>query len=202
MTSAMPGDRMPRVTALLGSPRREGNTHLMARAVLEGARAEGATATEVFLDEYEIRPAGEVGDAKPRRIDSRQDDEFVQVLHLFLRAQLVVWASPVYWQGLTAQLKSFCDRLGAYFRHPDYVERFRGKHHVAVCAFERPDARHHRWVTEAVQLTAEYLGGEYSGHVYAPGTYEKGAVQTKAGTLLRCRELGARSVRRMSRPTS
>lgn len=190
-----------KVVALLGSPRRNGNTHVMACKVLEGASEEGAIVESIFLDDYCIYPTGALSDKKEERADTRQNDDYFKVFERFIRADLVVWASPVYWQGVTSQMKLFCDGLSLYFKHPRYGELFRDKNHVSICAFERSESFHHIWVTQAISLLAEYTGGQYLGEVYAPNTYEWGAVKNDSITLSRCTQLGRACVEKIRKMT-
>ena len=84
------------VLALCGSPRKYGNTDIMADAVLDGARAAGATTDKFYLDDYRVRRIGEVADNSRQRDDPRRDDDLPQLLERFLSADIVIWATPVY----------------------------------------------------------------------------------------------------------
>ena len=56
------------------------------------------------MDEYYVRPIGEVCDNSRERSDPRSDDDFPRLLEEFLNVDVVIWAIPVYWAGLSAQL--------------------------------------------------------------------------------------------------
>jgi multimeric flavodoxin WrbA len=186
------------ILALIGSPRKHGNTDIMADHVLQGAAALGAHTSKIYLDDHHVRPIAEVADNSRERDDPRRDDDFPGLLGRFLAADIVVWSTPVYWQGVSAQMKCFLDRMSSYFNHPAYRERFRGKGHVVVCAYGRPEARNGEWVTEPMKLTAKVLHGTYIGDVHA-SIYEKGRVREMPEVLAACRELGASAVRTMQR---
>jgi len=185
-----------RVLALIGSPRKQGNTDIMADEVLRGARDAGEEISKIHLDDYRIRPIGEVCDNSRQRDDPRKDDDFPALLQQFLDAHIVVWSTPVYWQGPSAQMKCFLDRLSSYFRRPPYAEGFDGKGHVVVCAFGRPEPEHGKWITEPMKVVVEVLRGCYLGDVCA-SVYEKGKVRTQPEVLRACYELGMRSVEEM-----
>ncbi len=187
-----------RVLALVGSPRKRGNTDIMADEVLRGARAAGAETAKIMLDDYCVRPIGEVRDSSSEREDPRQDDDFPTLLDRFLHSHIVVWSTPVYWLGLSAQMKCFLDRLSSYFRRRPYAERFDGKGHIVLCAFGRSDPDHGRWVTEPMKVCVEVLRGHYLGDVCA-SAYEKGRVREMPGVLQACYELGMRSVEELQR---
>ena len=116
------------VLALQASPRKEGNTVTLARAILEGLKSGGVKrVSEVFLDELEIHPCTNC-DACRREGGPFCvfDDGMSPLYRRFIEADLVVLASPVYWWSISAQLKLFIDRLyGLNFeKHPEY---YRGK---------------------------------------------------------------------------
>lgn len=187
--------------ALIGSPRKHGNTDIMADELLEGAESAGASASKVYLDDYLVRPIAEVADNTRQREDPRRDDDFPLVLERFLSADVVVWSTPVYWQGVSAQMKCFLDRMSSYFNHPEYVHRFRGKGHVVLCAFGRPEQQHGEWITGPMKLTVEVLHGTYLGDVCA-SVYQKGRVREIPEVLEACRALGTSAVRAMREPSS
>lgn len=184
------------VVALIGSPRKGGNTDIMADEVLEGAKAAGAVVSKIYLDDHHVRPIAEVVDSSSRRDDPRSDDDFPGLLEQFLAADVVVWATPVYWQGVSAQMKCFLDRMSSYFKRPEYVERFKGKGHIVLCAFGSPEPRHGDWVTEPMKVTVEVLHGRYLGDVCAC-VYEKGKVRDYPDILRKCRHLGAEAVQKV-----
>ena len=142
---------------MIGSSRKQGNTDIMADEVLAGAKMAGATTLKIYLDDYLVRPIAEVADNTRKRDDPRRDDDFPLLLERFLFADVIIWATPVYWQGLSGQMKCFLDRMSSYFNHPKYIERFTGKGHIVLCAFCRPEQQHGNWVTKPMNLTIEVL---------------------------------------------
>jgi putative NADPH-quinone reductase len=187
------GHETMRILALIGSPRKQGNTDIMADEVLAGARSAGAVAAKIYLDDHHIRPIAEVADNSRARDDPRNNDDFPGLLERFLAADIVVWSTPVYWQGPSAQMKCFLDRMSSYFNHPEYRERFAGKGHIVLCAYGRPEARHGDWVIEPMKLTVEVLHGVYIGDVRA-SVYRNGEVRKMREVLSACRELGMKAI--------
>jgi len=187
------------VLALLGSPRKGGNSEILADEVLWGAAEAGAGTAKVHLDDLWIRPIAEVMDNRAKREDTRSDDDFPGLLERFLDAQIVVFATPVYWAGVTAQTKCFIDRLSAYAWRPPYAERFKGKGYAVACTFAVKELEHGEWVTKPLQCCVDVLGGRYLGDVCA-SVYKKGAVREMADALHAARELGAKAVEQMQEP--
>ncbi|UCB53123.1 MAG: flavodoxin family protein [Candidatus Zixiibacteriota bacterium] len=181
------------VLALIGSPRKQGNTDIMADRLLAAAEEQGAETSKIYLDDYDVRPIGEVCDNSRQRDDPRSDDDFPALLECFLGANVIVWSTPVYWQGPSAQMKCFLDRMSSYFNRAEYAERFRGKGHIVLCAFGRPEQKHGEWITEPMKLTAEVLHGAYLGDVCV-SVYEKGKIREMPEALEACRKLGVECV--------
>lgn len=114
---------------LAGSPRREGNSATLAKAVVRGAQAAGTEVVLRFLDDY---ISGFLRDCRTCRdadghctIADRYGALFRED---FLPAEGVVFCSPIYWYGLSAQTKAFFDRSFCYYAasNPDSVDVLNG----------------------------------------------------------------------------
>ena len=88
-----------KIIAMVGSPRKIGNTDIMADEVLKGASDFGAMVDKIYLDDYYVRPIAEVFDSTAKREDIRSDDDFPALLERFLNADVAILATPVYWFG-------------------------------------------------------------------------------------------------------
>jgi len=78
-----------KVIALLGSPRRNGNTDIMAGEALRGAHEAGAETDIIAIDDCHVRPIGEVCDKTSERDDPRSDNGFLDLLEYFLNSDIV-----------------------------------------------------------------------------------------------------------------
>lgn len=97
--------RQKRLLILAGSPRRDGNSAALGAAAQRGAQAAGSAATLLFLDDY-IK-----GFLPDLRHASAPDDRYAELfLEHFLPADGVLFCTPLYWYGMSAQTKAFFDR--------------------------------------------------------------------------------------------
>lgn len=98
---------------LKASPRADGNTATMADRLAAGLRAAGHDdIVEFRLNDLEIRPCQACDRClKPPYAGCALDDDFQRVLPAFRDADLVVFAAPVYWWHVCAQMKAFVDRM-------------------------------------------------------------------------------------------
>lgn len=102
------------IVVLSGSPRKGANTDTMVEAFAETAR-EGGHAVEVIRVASK-KIAGCLGCQYcfAHKGACVQKDEMAGVIELLKGADMVVFASPIYWFDITAQEKTAIDRLYAF----------------------------------------------------------------------------------------
>lgn len=103
-----------KVLIINGSPRANGNTDVLADALATGARRAGHAAEAVTIRSLNIKPCiGCYGCAAKKGDPCVQKDDMKEIYTRFDEAQVIVFASPLYWWQLTAQMKTVIDRLFA-----------------------------------------------------------------------------------------
>jgi len=110
------------VVAILGSPRRNGNSETLAREALREAEKQGANATVHVLNAMKYRGCQGCESCKTGREDCALKDDLTPVLASIHEADALLVASPVYFGELTSQLKAFMDRCYS-FAKPDFMNR-------------------------------------------------------------------------------
>ena len=96
-----------------GSPRKNGNTNTLAGWVAEAAEAAGAEVETVDAANLDYKTNGCLGCMKCQASEAFEcaiEDEASEVLRRMGAADVVVFATPVYYAGPTAQLKLLLDR--------------------------------------------------------------------------------------------
>jgi len=97
------------ILGISGSPRRNGNTELLIREFMRGAEAGGHKTELIILSELKISPCTSCGSCQKDGKCIINDD--MQLMHKkLLEADCIAFASPIYFCGVSAQLKSFIDR--------------------------------------------------------------------------------------------
>ena len=99
--------------AIQSSPNTDGLTASSTQAVLEGFEAEGGDVELIHLNQMEIRPclACDRGWGTCRDGDCIQEDDLDLIRGKIAEADVLVFATPVYWQDLSESAKRFLDRL-------------------------------------------------------------------------------------------
>ncbi len=97
------------VLGISGSPRRNGNTELLIREFMRGAEDVGHKTELIILNKLKISPCTSCGSCQKSGTCIIDDD--MQLMHKkLLEVDCIVFASPIYFCGVSAQLKSFIDR--------------------------------------------------------------------------------------------
>jgi len=104
-------DRLKQIKclAVACSPRRGGNTDLLARRALEGASAAGAAGELIYLRDYHYAPCAACdGCFKKGRCVVKDDASLI--FEKILEADRVLFAAPIFSMGICAQAKMLIDR--------------------------------------------------------------------------------------------
>ena len=108
---------MSRIVVLVGSMRKGGNTDLLAQAFTEGARKNN-TVEIVSVADYKVNPCIGCNSCFTREGNQCfQKDDMVKIYEKLKIADIAVIASPVYFYGISAELKAIIDRLHTPMRN-------------------------------------------------------------------------------------
>jgi multimeric flavodoxin WrbA len=136
---------MKKVVALLGSPRRGGNSETLSDKILETAQSLGAETTKFALNELAFKGCQACMGCKTGSEKCVVKDDLAKVLDAVSEADVLIMASPIYFGELNGQLKSALDRMYAFLT-PDYMTNPNpsrlspGKKCVFVLSQANPDA--------------------------------------------------------------
>lgn len=108
---------MSKIVILIGSMRKGGNTQLLAQAFAEGAGNQNDVEI-ISVADYKVNPCIGCNSCFTRENNRCfQEDDMVQIYDKLKTADIVVIASPVYFYGISAQLKAIIDRLHTPMRN-------------------------------------------------------------------------------------
>jgi len=163
-----------RVLGIVGSPRRNGNTHSMVLKALEGAKAEGALTDILFLADMKIRECDGCHACWKGHSCSKNDD-MLDIYQKIAAADAIVFGTPVYWFGPTALMKCLLDRF-VYFNCPTNRIKVKGKKALLLVPFEDTDLGTAGPLVDMFQKSINYLEMELDRVILAPGLEKKGEV--------------------------
>lgn len=161
-----------RVLVLNGSPRKHGNTELLARAFAKGAEENNEVEVLPVAD-FDISPCigcnycyvSEGGKCAKR-------DDMTIIYEKMMKTDMLVLASPVYFYGISAQLKAVIDRLHTPMRETFPV---RSMGLLLAGAAELPEMFDS--ILTQYRLALSYFKLEDAGKVLVRGVREKGDIE-------------------------
>jgi putative NADPH-quinone reductase len=102
-----------KITILMGSPNRKGSTHLLAESFKRGAEEAGHTCEVIDVCRADLHPC--IGCVRcGYEGPCAQKDDMEAIRGKLLRSDMVVFATPLYYYGMSAQLKALVDRFCAF----------------------------------------------------------------------------------------
>jgi len=181
---------MKKMLILVGSPRRNGNSALLAGAVRRGAEAVGTNAQLRFLDDHVESFLRDCRTCRREDGECGIQDGFRELFfEEFLPADGVIFCSPLYWYGLSGQMKTFFDRTFCYYaasypRSEQVVERMSRKRIGLVIASEETYPGAALGVIHQIQEYSRYTHSEFAGTVRGLGN-KRGEVGLDPGQPVR-----------------
>lgn len=115
----------PKIIALYGSPRRNGNTAVLLKKAVEGARDAGAEVEEIMLRDLKISPCLEIYGCTQSGECAIKDD-FQMVRNKILDSSGLMLASPVFFYSVSSHTKILMDRFQSLWVKKNWVEKTAG----------------------------------------------------------------------------
>lgn len=114
---------MSKIVVLVGSMRKGGNTDLLAQAFANGA-GKNNTVEIVSVADYKVNPCIGCNSCFTREGNQCfQKDDMAEIYKKLKAADMAVIASPVYFYGISAELKAIIDRLHTPMRNEFRIKK-------------------------------------------------------------------------------
>ena len=160
-----------KILVITGSPRRKGNSAILADNFIKGAEEAGHTVFRFDAAFKKVHPCtgcNHCGMDGPCVFN----DDFNEVRSNIIDADAVVFASPMYYFGLSAQIKTVIDRFYA----------INGQIHVSkktalLMTYADTVAKEAQPIISHYETLINYLGWEDCGRVIASGVWTAGSVK-------------------------
>ena len=101
--------------AFLGSPRKDGNTELLLKEAIRGVKETSGVDVAVFnLNLLNIKPCQDCGGCE-KTGECILDDDMRKIYPEIRTADRIIFASPIFFFGLSAQSKGMIDRCQSFW---------------------------------------------------------------------------------------
>ena len=164
------GEKKMKILVLTGSPRKNGNSATLGESFIKGAEEAGHHIERFDAAFKEVHPCvacNHCGMNGPCVFN----DDFNFVREHIVDADAVVFATPMYYFGISAQLKAVIDRFYAI-----NGQIHRPKKAVLLMTYANTAASEAKPIVSHYETLLNYLGWTDAGRVIASGVWPVGAV--------------------------
>ena len=162
---------MKKVLVLSSSPRKGGNSDLLCDAFAKGAKEAGHAVTKIRVADKKVGFCTGCYACQKTGTCVIKDDA-ATILKKMMAADVIVFASPVYFYSVCAQLKALFDRSVVFY--PNITD----KDYYFLMTMAEEDAAMAEGTVKAMQGFLDcYEGSTLKGTLVAHGVYEKGAIK-------------------------
>jgi len=187
-----------KILGIMGSPRIKSNTDLLLEEALRGARGRQAEVEKIVVDRLKIAPCREYyGCLNDGNCLIRDDMD--GIYPRLLAADGIILASPIFFYGLSAQVKALIDRCQALWARKYVLKNLPDA--AGKGAFIAVGATRGRQLFDGSILTVKYFfkafGVEYVDELLVRGVEERGEIKKHPDALSDAFSLGERLARKI-----
>jgi len=186
-----------KVLGIMGSPRRQSNTEILLDRALAGAKEMGAEVEKVIVSELKIHPCAEICACRKDGECAIKDD-MQQVYQKLLEADHIIFASPIFFYGLTSQAKAIVDRCQALWVRKYVLGMGKADRRIRRGVFISVGATRGERLFDGAVLTVRYffdaVGVKYVGDLLIRGITGKAEIKQRPAALQDAFRLGQQLV--------
>lgn len=174
------------ILILTGSPRKGGNSDQLAEAFNKGAQQAGHTVVKYTTADKNIKGCMDCKTCFSKGGACSIPDDFNELALLVEQADMIVFATPLYWFSFPSQLKAAIDKFFSFMigQKPLKIKECA----LLVCAGDTNESSF-EGVVDSYKLIAEHMGWTDHGRILMPGLLAKDDI-LKTDGLSRAEKLG------------
>lgn len=158
------------ILILTGSPRNGGNTDKLANAFITGAQQAGHMTVKFTTADKHIKGCIDCQTCFSRDSACSVPDDFAKLAPLLEQADMVVFATPMYWFTFPVHLKAAIDKFYSFLisKRPWKVKECA----LLVCG-GGTDLKTYDGFVKSYKTMADFLNWKDSGVIIVPGLHDK-----------------------------
>ncbi|MDH6357496.1 flavodoxin family protein [Parabacteroides sp. PF5-9] len=175
-----------KILVLASSARKGGNSDVLSGEFMRGAEAAGHTTEKIYLADNNIKGCIGCGACRNNGGNCIQRDDMTHIYEKVLNADVIVFASPVYYYTFNAQMKTAMDRLYAI------IQTWKDRTAYMIATGAGPDRA---LISSMIDCFRHYIGCytniREGGIVYGGGVSNIGDV-ANTSAMLEAYEMGSK----------
>ena len=163
---------MKNVLIISSSPRKNGNSDTLCDRFAEGAKESGNTVEKIFLASKNIGYCTGCGVCNDTH-KCVQNDDMKEIIEKMLKADVIVFATPVYFYSMNGRMKNFIDRTV-----PRYTDISNKEFYFIMTSADTEKSNLNRTLEAFRGFTEDCLeGAKESGIIYGTGAWQIGEIK-------------------------
>jgi len=159
---------MKKVVIVFGSPRKNSNTHILVQEAERGLSDSGAASEIFFLNDMNIKGCQACNHCKKNNTTICVIKDDMRKIHQAMEtAEGLIVATPIYFAGMTAQTKTWLDRMYPYIDMNLGAKLPKGKKAALIFTQNQPNAALFTPAIKTFQAVMTVLGYETKGSLLA-----------------------------------
>ncbi|MBM4055403.1 MAG: flavodoxin family protein [Planctomycetes bacterium] len=184
-----------KVIAVFGSPRSGGNSDILLNTIITGIEANGIQVEKIVLRNLRFNPC--ISCEKCMQTGNcAVNDDMQKIYPIFIEATGILVASPIYFMGVSAQLKAFIDRFQVFWSRkyilhlPVRKDGNISKGFFVATAARKESESLFAGSIKTVKSFFHVIDTEYIGNMLCSELEEKGSVYEKQELLKQAFDTG------------
>ena len=174
------------ILVLTGSPRKGGNSDQLADAFIRGAQQSGNAVVKYATADKKINACVDCKGCFRKGEACSFSDDFNELAPLLEEADMLVFATPLYWFSFPAQLKAAIDKMFAFLIGQKPLQI---KECVLLATAGDVNAAGFEGLEASYRMIAGHMGWKDQGRILIGGLLDKKDI-LKGDALMRAEELG------------
>lgn len=174
------------ILVLTGSPRKGGNSDQLADAFIAGAKHAGHTTVKYATADKQIKGCIHCDSCFSKSTACSISDDFVELAPLVEQADMIVFATPLYWFTFSAQMKAAIDKFHSFVIGGKTLKI---QQCVLLVCGGNPDLSVFEGIVASYKSIARHMKWQDCGTILVPGVHGKKDVAT-TDALVRAETLG------------
>lgn len=193
---------MKKVIGIFGSPRPNGNSDILLDQAIKGAEASGVDVEKIIIRDLQIAPCNSCNGCFEKGVCVINDD-MQKIYSQLVEADGIIVASPIYFMGVSAQLKALIDRCQAFWARKYILNLpIREEGRIAKGFFIATAARDtgeglFAGAVKTIKSFFHVLDAKYVGDILCSGLEEKGNVNKRQELLDQAFDAGKQLLNKM-----
>ena len=175
------------ILVLTGSARVGGNSDLLADAFIKGATQAGHEVVKYEVGNKNIKGCTACNTCFSKGTPCSFQDDFNNIAPYIEKADMLVFATPLYWYNFPSQLKAVIDKLYSFFIGKKKLNIKESA--LLVCGEEKNESAFDA-IISTYKLIHSYLKWADRGQLVVPGVFKKGDILS-TDYLVRAEKMGS-----------